>query len=101
MPIYGGYIYDDNNADLTIAKSNADFNIRYDLNNLDKFNNNDIAMCPQNSGIISIGKNPIHLTQFSRNESKLIIKGHSVMMSYLDQKLNKKSFKEKSLFISI
>lgn len=101
LPIYGGYIYDDNNADLTIAKSNADFNIRYDLNNLDKFNNNDIAMCPQNSGIISIGKNPIHLTQFSRNKSKLIIKGHSVMMSYLDQKLNKKSFKEKSLFISI
>jgi hypothetical protein len=101
LPIYAGYIYDDNNSDLTIAKSNADFNIRYDLNNLDIFNNNDIAMCPQNSGIISVGRNPVHLTQLSRTKSKLILKGHSVMMGYLDQKLNEKSFKEKSLIVAI
>ena len=51
--------------------------------------------------VISIGKNPIHLTQFTKNKHKLKIKGHSVMMGYLDQELNKKSFKSKALFISI
>ena len=101
LPIYGGYIYDDYNSDLTIAESNADFNIRYDLNKIDKFNLNDLALCPQNSGIISLGKDPIHLTQFTKTKNKLKIKGHSVMMGYLDQELNEKSFKSKALFISI
>ncbi len=101
LPIYSGYIYDDHDPELTIGKTDADFNVRYDLNNLDAFNKNDLAMCPENSGLISVGRATVHLTQFSLTNKKLYLKGHSVMMGYLDQNLNESSFIDQSLAISI
>ena len=101
LPIYNGYIIDDKNPELTIANSNANFNIRYDINNLEEYKNNDIAMLTENSGIISIGKNPIHLTKFLKKQNLIQIKGHSIMMGYLNQKMNETSFKNDFLIIPI
>ena len=56
-------------------------------------------ICPENTAAISVGSNPIHLTEFDLNKSDLQIKGHSVMMGYLNQELNKSSFKKDGFFI--
>ncbi len=101
LPIYSSYIIVENDPELTIGKSNSNFNIRFDLKNFNKFNKNDIAICPENSGSISIGEKTIHLTKFSIKKNMLQLQGHSVMMGYLDQKINNSSFKNNSLIIPI
>ena len=101
LPIYCGYNIVKDAPELTIGKSNTNFNLRFDLINLKKFKKNDIAICPENSGSISIGNKTIHLTKFSIRKNMLQLQGHSVMMGYLDQKINNESFKKNSLIIPI
>ncbi len=101
LPIYSNLITIDENPDIKIGNLNADFNIRYDLKNFNTFKDNDIAMCVENSGTIAVGRQPIHLTSFKIEEKHLKLNGHSVMMGYLDAKLNTKVFKDKSLYILI
>ncbi|GIQ98417.1 MAG: hypothetical protein CM15mP4_2540 [Candidatus Neomarinimicrobiota bacterium] len=91
----------DENPDIKIGNLNADFNIRCDLKNYNTFKDNDIAMCVENSGAIAVGKQPIHLTSFKIKEKHLKLNGHSVMMGYLDAKLNTKVFKDNSLYVPI
>ena len=101
LPIYSNLMTIDENPDIKIGGLNADFNIRYDLKNYNTFKGNDIAMCVENSGAIAVGKQHIHLTSFKIKEKHLKLNGHSVMMGYLDAKLNTKVFKDNSLYVSI
>ena len=101
LPIYSNLIINDEDPDIKIGNLNDDFNIRYDLKNFNTFKNNDIAMCVENSGAIAVGRQPIHLTSFKIEDRHLKLNGHSVMMGYLDAKLNTKVFKDNSLYISI
>ena len=87
------------NPDLSISTQDGDYLLRYDFQNLKKFSKNDIAICPENTAAISVGSNPIHLTDFYLNKNDLQIKGHSLMMGYLNQELNKSSFKKDGFFI--
>ena len=99
LPIYSGCIFDNENPDLSISTQDGDYLLRYDFQNLKKFSKNDIAICPENTAAISVGSNPIHLTDFYLNKNDLQIKGHSLMMGYLNQELNKSSFKKDGFFI--
>ena len=101
LPIYSNLMTIDENPDIKIGSLNADFNIRYDLKNYNTFKGNDIAMCVENSGAIAVGRQPIHLTSFKIKEKHLKLNGHSVMMGYLDAKLNTKAFKNNFLCVSI
>lgn len=101
LPIYSGYIIDNKNPDFTIGLDNCDFNIRYDLKNIFNYSKNDIGICEENSGCISLGSKPIHLTNFLLNKNTMKISGHSVMMGYLDDLKNQNSFFDKSLNIKI
>ena len=101
LPIYSNLMTIDENPDIKIGNLNADFNIRYDLKNYNTFKGNDIAMCVENSGAIAVGRQPIHLTSFKIKEKHLKLNGHSVMMGYLDAKLNTKVFKDNSLYVPI
>lgn len=101
LPIYSGYIIDNKNPDFTIGLNKCDFNIRFDLKNIPNFSKNDIGICEENSGCISFGSQPIHLTSFLLNKNKIKISGHSVMMGYLDNTKNQNSFFDKSLNIKI
>ena len=49
----------------------------------------------------SIGGKPIHLSNFSVESNLIKIQGHSVMMGYLDERMNEKSFNENYLEVSI
>ena len=99
LPIYSGCIFDKENPDLSINTQDGDYLLRYDFQNLKKFSKNDIAICPENTAAISIGSIPIHLTDFYLTKNDLKIKGHSVMMGYLNQELNNSSFKKDGFFI--
>jgi len=99
LPIYSGCIFDKDNPDLSINTQDGDYLLRYDFKNLKNFSKNDIAICPENTAAISVGPHPIHLTDFFLNKSNLKIKGHSLMMGYLDQQLNNSSFKKDGFFI--
>lgn len=92
LPIYCGYIIDNIKPDFTIGEKNCDFNIRHDLKNLSEYGEKDIGICPENSGCLSIGNKPIHLTNYKVNKNKLEVNGHSIMMGYLDNSKNKESF---------
>ena len=100
LPIYSGGIFDNENPDLSINIQDGDYLLRYDIQNLKKFSKNDIAICPENTAAISIGTKPIHLTDYLIGNENLKLKGHSVMMGYLNNELNKLSFRNDSLFIS-
>ena len=99
LPIYSGCIFDKDNPDLRINTQDGDYLLRYDFKNLKNFSKNDIAICPENTAAISVGPHPIHLTDFFLNKSSLKVKGHSLMMGYLDQQLNNSSFKKDGFFI--
>ena len=100
LPIYSGCIFDEANPDLNFNTQAGDYIIRYDFENINKFSKNEIAICPENTAVISIGTQSIHLTDFKVSDYDLQLKGHSVMMGYLDNELNKSSFKRKALFIN-
>jgi hypothetical protein len=92
LPIYCGCIFDTQNPELTIGESDSDFIIRKDLKNLKDFGNNELAICPENSAVLTKGQIPLHLTDLAIHEKLLKIQGHSIMMGYLNDKLNEKSF---------
>lgn len=99
LPIYSGCIFDKDNPDLSLNTKEGDYSLRYDFKNLKKFSKNEIAICPENTAAISVGPYPIHLTDFFLNKNNLKVKGHSLMMGYLDQQLNNSSFKKDGFFI--
>ena len=101
LPIYSGCIFDRAKPDITFGHSEHNYNLRKDIEKLSEFSNNDIGICPENTAAVFIGNAPIHLTSFSIEKTQLKIKGHSVMMGYLDELKNQSSFKSEGLFISV
>ena len=103
LPIYCGCIFTDKKADVTISDKNQNctFYMRNDLINMEKFKDNQLAICSENTAALSMGRLPIHLTNLSLRQNEIAIQGHSVMMGYLDNKKNESSFRNESLYISI
>ena len=103
LPIYCGCIFTDKNADVIISdkNQNSTFYTRKDLKNMKKFKDNQLAICSENTAVLSLGTLPIHLSELTLKENVLVIKGHSVMMGYIDDSKNESSFRDESLYISI
>ena len=99
LPIYSGCIYDTIKPDLTFGYSKSDYVLRSDLRYIKSFNKNEIAICPENSAVLTIGNEPIHLTSYKTFNSFIRIKGHSVMLGYLDDMINQKSYTKRGLNI--
>ena len=73
------------------------YRLRKDLENIEDFKVNDIALCKENSAVLAVKNNPIHLTDFIVKENEILIKGHSLMSGYLEEELM--SFKDDYLII--
>ena len=101
LPIYCGCIFDHSNPEVTFGNSKNSFNLRADIKNIAEFAKDDIGLCPENTAAISIGNEPIHLTSYSLEKTKMMIKGHSVMMGYLNELKNESSYYKEGLHISI
>ena len=79
---------------------NPNYIIREKWVNIDSTIPPTIFILPENSGALSINKEPIHLTDYKFNNNKLELIGHSVMMGYLDKAKNDKCFFNQVLTIS-
>ena len=97
LPVHCGLIYDNINPELTIGESGKDYNLRHDLNNLSSFSSNDIAICIENTAALSINGGPIHLSDYDMLNDGIRIRGHSVMMGYLDDEINEVAFENGGL----
>lgn len=99
LPIYSGCIYDRIKPNLTFGYSKSDYVLRSDLRYIKSYNQNEIAMCAENSAVLSVGNKPIHLTSYKTFNRFIKIKGHSVMLGYLDDKINQRSYTSRGLNI--
>ena len=97
LPVHCGLIYNNINPELTIGESGKDYNLRHDLNNLSRFSSNDIAICIENTAALSINGRPIHLSDYDMLNDGIRIRGHSVMMGYLDDEINEVAFENGGL----
>lgn len=97
LPVHCGLIYNKINPELTIGESGEDYNLRHDLNNLSSFSSNDIAICIENTAALSINGGPIHLSDYDMLNDGIRIRGHSVMMGYLDDEINEVAFENGGL----
>ena len=99
LPLYSGAPISKEKADISFGEKDADYIIKYNWDSISNSLPNELNVCNENSGFISIGKEPIHLTKVNDLNKPTTVNGHSVMMGYLDKNENKKVFKKGSLYI--
>ena len=99
LPLYSGAPISKDKADISFGEKDADYIINYNWDSISNSLPNELNVCNENSGFISIGKEPIHLTEVNDLSKPTAINGHSVMMGYLDKNENKKVFKNGRLYI--
>ena len=99
LPLYSGAPIDKNKADVTFGDIDSDYLIQYEWASITNSQPNTLNVCNENTAFISIGDQPIHLTEVNDLDNPKSISGHSVMMGYLDDTVNRKVFKDGQLFI--
>ena len=99
LPLYSGAPICKSKADITFGLDKSDYIIKYNWGSISGSLSNELNVCNENSGFISIGTEPIHLTGINDLEKPTAINGHSVMMGYLDENENQKVFKNGKLLI--
>ena len=99
LPLYSGAPICKSKADITFGLDKSDYIIKYDWDSISGSLSNELNVCNENSGFVSIGTEPIHLTGINDLEKPTAINGHSVMMGYLDENENQKVFKNGKLLI--
>ena len=99
LPLYTGAPIDKENADLTFGESKSDYLIQYNWSSIKNSQPNELNVCNENTAFISIGNRPIHLTAVDDINQPKGVSGHSVMMGYLDDTINRKVFTNRELLI--
>jgi hypothetical protein len=99
LPLYSGAPINKEKADLTFGEINADYIIKHNWDSISGSLSNELNVCNENSGFISIGEEPIHLTEVDNLDNPSAINGHSVMMGYLDETENQRVFRNGKLII--
>tara|TARA_B100000959_G_scaffold278381_1_gene336615 strand:+ start:349 stop:1278 length:930 start_codon:yes stop_codon:yes gene_type:complete len=99
LPLYTGAPIDKENADLTFGESKSDYLIQYNWSSIKNSQPNELNVCNENTAFISIGNRPIHLTAVDDINQPKGVSGHSVMMGYLDDTINRKVFTNGELLI--
>ena len=99
LPLYSGAPICKSKADITFGLDKSDYIIKYNWDSISGSLSNELNVCNENSGFISIGTEPIHLTGINDLDKPTAINGHSVMMGYLDENENQKVFKNGKLLI--
>ena len=100
LPLYTGAPLTANNPDMTIGINKGDYKICFEWNSLEETSPPSLYVCNENTAFLSINKSPIHLSAFDNDTNPTKISGHSVMMGYIDNKLNEKAYLKNSLKIN-
>tara|TARA_Y100001970_G_scaffold172686_2_gene211049 strand:- start:9782 stop:10720 length:939 start_codon:yes stop_codon:yes gene_type:complete len=103
LPLYCGAIYSDSNPDITISSKDttAAYFLRKDIDKYGNLKNNHIGICLENTAVLCLGNEPIHLTEIEKEKGFLKLNGHSVMMGYTDNLINERAFKKKGLWVKL
>ncbi len=99
LPLYSGAPLTAKDPDIYLGENEGNFLIKFQWEQLEETNPPTLFMLNENTAFISMNKTPIHLSGMNNTDKPTEITGHSVMMGYLDDELNKKVFKNDSLNI--
>lgn len=99
FPLYTGAPMTKKNPDLTIGTENADFIVDLDWKEIKVANH--LYYLPENTAILTVGEQGLHLTSFKLKKNQLTVEGHSVMMGYTDDELNENVFTGESLNLQL
>ena len=99
FPLYTGAPMTSKDPDMIFGINEGDFHISFEWNKLKETTPPTLYVCNENTAFLSMNDSPIHLTGLDNNINPKKISGHSVMMGYLDNQLNEKTFKEDGLYI--
>ena len=101
LPVFSMCTFSSKNQSIILTYDNImpqeGFRLRKDWENIEEFSTHELGLCEENSAVFSIGKEPLHLTDFKINNNELWLKGHSLMNGYLNKDLM--TFKEDYLII--
>ena len=100
LPLYTGAPLTSNNPDISIGINKGDYKICFEWDSLEKTSPPSLYVCNENTAFLSMNKSPIHLSAFDNDTNPTKISGHSVMMGYIDNKLNEKAYLKDSLKIN-
>lgn len=98
LPLYFGGTFTSKVPDMNLTE---DFTFATNIKEHDLANPNDIVILPENTAVLSIGPEPIHMTRYQIHDGILKVNGHSVMMGYTDDTLNKQVFTGDSLYLQL
>jgi len=96
MPLTSGAIFS-NEKDSIILDSRektADYWIHEKWNTISEEERPGLYFLPEAGGVLSIGNQPVPLLKYDLNESGIKIQGHSVMMGFTDDTMNKTVFRK-------
>lgn len=99
LPLYSGAPLTSKDPDILLGEIEGDFLIKFDWAELKETTPPSLYILNENTAFISMNKTAIHLTGMNNSKKPTELTGHSVMMGYLDDKLNEKVFKNESLKI--
>ena len=99
LPLYSPAPLTSKDPDILLGEIEGDFLIKFDWAELKETTPPSLYILNENTAFISMNKTAIHLTGMNNSKKPTELTGHSVMMGYLDDKLNEKVFKNESLKI--
>ena len=99
LPLYSGAPLTSKDPDIFLGEIQGDFLIKFDWAELKETTPPSLYILNENTAFISMNKTAIHLTGMNNSKKPTELTGHSIMMGYLDDKLNEKVFKNESLKI--
>ncbi|MBC8401587.1 MAG: acyl--CoA ligase [Candidatus Marinimicrobia bacterium] len=104
LPIYAGIELNHTTGDIYIGRADQfdkpDFLVTNNPNDTDKNKPPRILVIPENTAVAQVGGTPVLMTEITWvNSDRLLIKGHSVMMGYLDDALNEIVFTTEGLLV--
>ena len=101
LPIYAMATFTSKSPSILLTYNEIDikngFRLREDWVNIDSYEINELALCKENSAVLALNNNPIHLTDYKIIKDELWLKGHSLMNGYFEK--DKMVFKDDYLII--
>jgi hypothetical protein len=107
LPIYSGASIAADHPDITFKSDSSNESSESTIvidNNWQTMKKSDnprqMFIVPEATAFLALGTRPNKLTEINYLAHQIAIRGHSVMMGYLDEKMNDKIFHDNAMFLS-
>jgi acyl-CoA synthetase (AMP-forming)/AMP-acid ligase II len=107
LPLYSGASITTDHPDITFVSnsfndlSESEIALDYNWKTMKECNNpQQMFIVPEATAFLALGKKPNRLTEIDHLAQQIAIRGHSVMMGYLDDKMNDRIFHDNAMILS-